>query len=224
MSFQGKSYRDKYFYVFNSKPLFLSGITKLLFMKKFLASVFVIGLFAQGVVAQDLNIRPRALGISFSLNDYTTPQRLRKGSVGQVLKDKQWAKIKETSPGFAITYIKGLRSHVDFAATLNGAYVNYQIPDKNYTGDAFLLEADASANLKMLSEKHVFTPYLNVGLGVSRYRGYYGAFLPLGVGLKFNLFNEAAIFINSQYRVPVNKEAVAYHFMHSIGIASVLGK
>jgi OmpA-OmpF porin, OOP family len=38
------------------------------------------------------------------------------------------------------------------------------------------------------------------------------------------LFDEAHFFINSQYRIPVTTNTANYHFLHSIGIAGVIGK
>jgi len=48
--------------------------------------------------------------------------------------------------------------------------------------------------------------------------------MPLGLGLKINFFDEAHLFLTSQYRVPVTTETASYHFQHSIGIAGILGK
>jgi outer membrane protein OmpA-like peptidoglycan-associated protein len=53
---------------------------------------------------------------------------------------------------------------------------------------------------------------------------YYGAFAPVGIGLRFNLFDEAGAFINSQYRIPVTYETSNYHFFHAIGLYGVIGK
>jgi outer membrane protein OmpA-like peptidoglycan-associated protein len=60
-------------------------------------------------------------------------------------------------------------------------------------------------------------------LGGSKYKGYYGAILPVGVGLQVNLFDEAFLLVNSQYRIPITENA-AYHFYHSFGIAGNIGK
>jgi hypothetical protein len=170
------------------------------------------------------NVRPKALGVSFVLNDFQTAQRIRSGSLSSVLNNKQFSKLKEMSPGLAISYFKGLQSHVDFAATISGSFVNIPLEENTSSSDKFLTELDASLNLKMLPERFIFTPYLNVGVGVSSYDGKLGAFIPLGGGLKFNLFDEAAIFINSQYRVPVTTTTTSYHFYNSIGIAGTIGK
>ena len=76
----------------------------------------------------------------------------------------------------------------------------------------------------MFPEKYVFTPYLIAGLGASRYKSSYGAFIPLGGGFKVNFFDEASLFISSQYRIPLTKETNNYHFVTSLGISGVVGK
>jgi hypothetical protein len=172
-------------------------------------------------VKQD--IRPTSIAISFIFNDFRTAQLIRNSSLSNVLNNKQFGKPKEMTPGFAISYIKGLRSHVDFVGTATGSFAKIQLEEGTPNTDKFLFEVDASLNLKMLPESFVFTPYLNVGVGASSYNGKLGGFLPLGVGLKLNLFNEAAIFVNSQYRIPVTTTTAAYHFYHGIGIAGVIG-
>jgi len=192
-------------------------------MKKVLASFLIICFLTPAAISQD-KIRPKALGISFILNDYATAQKIRSGSLDQVIRDDQWSKFKDMSPGLAITYFKGLKRHLDLSATLAGSYVNYPLSRKSFSNDGFLLEADASVNLKILDESYWVIPYLSAGLGASKYRVYYGAFLPLGAGFRINLFDEASINIGAQYRVPVTYETVNYHFMYSIGISGVLGK
>jgi OmpA-OmpF porin, OOP family len=198
-------------------------------MKKLMVSVVALTAFAFNSFSQDTTpstnyIRPKALAVSFVLNDFQTAQRIRSSSLGTVFNNDQWAKMKEMSPGIAVTYFKGLKDHVDFAATMAGSFTRISIDDETPTSEKFLLETDASLNLKMFSDKYLFTPYINVGVGASVYDGKAGAFIPLGGGLKLNLFDEAAIFINSQYRIPVTTTTAAYHFYNSIGIAGRIGK
>ena len=193
-------------------------------MRKTLAFLILAVSFTQLSLAQDESIRPKALGVSFFFNDFTTAQRIRSGSLSQVLREHKWAKFREMSPGLALTYFKGIHKFIDFAGTLAFSFPEISLPEKlNSSGDALLLEADASLNIKMFSEKYWFTPYAIVGAGASKYKSYYGAFIPLGLGVKVNLFDEAALFISSQYRVPVTTETNNYHFMNSIGISGVIG-
>jgi OOP family OmpA-OmpF porin len=194
-------------------------------MKKLLASFFTLALINQITLAQDNAIRPPAIGVSFFFNDFTTPQRIRTGSLSQVLRDHQWAKFRDMSPGAALTYFDGVQKYIDFAGTLAVSFPTVPLPNKpnSSANDAALLEADASFNFKLLPESYWVTPYAIAGVGGSKYKSYYGAFIPLGLGFKANLFDEAALFISSQYRVPVTTETNSYHFMTSIGIAGIIG-
>ncbi len=85
------------------------------------------------------------------------------------------------------------------------------------------MKLDVSVRGKMFSNKYVVSPYLQAGLGASMYKGTFGAFIPAGVGVQFNILNEAFLIVNSQYRIPVT-ESANYHFYHSIGLAGVIGK
>lgn len=195
-------------------------------MKNVIAALILFCLVSHNSFAQDKPIRPRALGISFIMNDFTTAQRIRNGSLSQVFRDKTWSKFKEMSPGLALTYFKGLKPYVDFAGTLAASFVNYPLRNNKVQGssDGLLLEGDVSANFKMLDESYWVTPYVSAGVGASKYKGYYAAFVPLGLGIKVNLFDEASVFLASQYRIPVSYETGNYHFMYSFGISGVIGK
>jgi len=194
-------------------------------MKKLLASFILFCGFAQLAQAQKSNLRPAAIGVSFIMNDFATAQKIRGGSIEKVLREKSWSKFSDMSPGLGITYFKGLHSNIDFAGSLNGSYVSYPFRNKPArANDALLLEADASLNLKMFSDEYWVSPYLIAGVGLSKYKSYYGAILPLGGGVKVNFFDEAALFITTQYRVGLTTETTNYHFMYSIGIAGKLGE
>lgn len=195
-------------------------------MKKILALLLAVIVLLQVAVAQTGdNIRPSSLGISFTLTDFNTAARIRSGSLGSVLNNKQWSKLRNMAPGLAVSYFKGLKKHIDFAGTLHGTFLNYPFESRPpFSGDNLLLEADASANFKMVSENYWVIPYLSLGVGAQKYKSYWGAFVPAGAGLRVNFFDEASLFINSQYRVPVTKETSTHHFFYNIGISGVIGK
>ena len=195
-------------------------------MTKVLAVLVSFCFVSLTVSAQDRPIRPQALGVSFIMNDFETAQRIRNGSLTKVFADKSWAKFKEMSPGLALTYFKGLRPLLDFAGTLAASYVTYPLRNGKAaeSSDALLLEGDVSGNFKLFDESYWVTPYVNLGVGGSTYKGYWAAFIPIGLGLKLNLFDEASVFVASQYRVPVTYETGNYHFMYSFGISGVIGK
>jgi OmpA-OmpF porin, OOP family len=194
-------------------------------MKKILAAMLALSAFTSSGFAQNDEIRPAAIGISFFLNDFATADRIRTTSLSQVLTNKRWSKPKDMIPGVAITYFKGLTKRVDFAGTLAGSFVRYPFPKHApFSSDKFLLEGDASADLKLVSERFWVQPYASVGIGGHMYGGkYFGAFLPVGLGFKINFFDEAHFFATTQYRVPVTTETANYHFFYQIGVAGRIG-
>jgi|CXWL01.1.fsa_nt_gi outer membrane protein OmpA-like peptidoglycan-associated protein len=194
-------------------------------MKKILSAFFALYLLVPVTYSQNKgDSRQPAIGISFFLNDFITADRIRSTSLSQVISNKKFAKLRQMSPGLAINYFKGLTNHIDFAGSIGGSFVNYPMPSRAFASDNFLLEASAQMNLKLTTEKYWVQPYIIAGVGAHKYRSYYGAFMPLGLGLKVNFFDEAHLFIASTYRVPVTTETANYHLQHSIGIAGALSK
>ena len=193
-------------------------------MKKLLAFVLVMFCLIFSIQGQTIRtIRQPSLGINFTLTDFTTPNLIRTRSLSSVIRDKQWAKFKDMSPGIGLNYAKGVSPWVDFVATLNATFLQYPFRNKpTSTDNDFLLEGDASANFKLVTEDYWVIPYFTAGVGAHMYKSYYGAFLPLGVGVRLNLFDEAGINFTSEYRIPVNYETSNYHFFHSIGVYGLI--
>ncbi len=192
-------------------------------MKKILLSLLALGLFVSSFAQESYKKRP-SLGIHFLLNDFNSASDIRANGLSSVLKSKGWHKTGRMVAGLAVSYMEGLGENLDFSTTLSGSFVDYPIPGKTSrnTND-FLLEGVASVNIKLVSDKYWFNPFLTVGVGGSKFKGYYGAFVPIGVGIQIKVFDDAFILMNSQYRVPAT-ENVAYHFYHSIGVAGNIRK
>ena len=192
-------------------------------MKKalsFLVAVVVCGhAFSQDSTSYK---KPSTLGIQFIFNDFQTATAIRNSSLAAVIRDKKVAHLKNMSPGLAINYLKGLNNIFDLSTSLEMSFLDYPIQGKSsFGGNNLLLEGTAMINAKMLPDKYYFVPYLSAGLGVSKYEGYYGTFLPVGGGVQVNVFNEAFFFVNSQYRVKV-ADNTNYHFFASIGFAGII--
>ena len=165
------------------------------------------------------------IGFHFVLNDFKTAAALRASGLGNVLSNKDWAKPSEMSPGMALSYTQGLTNNIDFTGTLSGSFLNYKVPNSRVTdnSDHLFLEAAATANLKLLSDKYYVNPFLTAGIGASKYSGYYGAFVPLGAGIQVKVVEDNYALINAQYRIPVTDNA-AYHLYYSLGFAHTLAK
>src|SRR5205085_2928080 len=110
--------------------------------------------------------RQPAVGISFFLNDFISPQRIRSESSG-VFNLRSWARINELGSGVAIHYFQGLFSHMDFAGTFAGSFVKNVLPNETAPYNSLLLEGDVSVHLKMSTEQYLFTPFLSIGVGAS---------------------------------------------------------
>lgn len=194
-------------------------------MKKFMLMCSSIFFVVSNAAAQTPSYsRPTSIGISFLFFDYETPDRMRSSSFRQVLKNGDWANLNEMSPGLAITYFKGLHPNIDFASTLSGAFADNALPGETNTENGFVAEVDATLQLNLLSNRYMVTPYLTAGVGTSKFMDYYGAFMPLGGGIKVNFFDEAALFINGKYHLPVSASTVRPHLIFSLGIAGIISK
>ncbi len=169
-------------------------------------------------------IKRPALGINFFFDDFKGAAYVRQNGFATAIKDKQLTKFSQMNAGFGLNYMTGISNHLDFAAGLGGTFLDYPFPNRSSVGsNNLLLEADASVRAKMFSDKYFLSPFLSAGIGASKYLGYYGAFVPVGVGVQVNFFDDAFLVLHSQYRiaVPENSE---FHFYHSVGIAGNIGK
>ena len=166
----------------------------------------------------------QALGVSFFLNDFKAASDIRSQGIVRVLDNKNFFKASRMNPGLAVNYLSGLSNHMDFITTLSGTFLNYPIEGATPTnGDKFMMELTSAINFKLLSDHYWVTPYVDLGVGGSKYGSKFAAFIPAGLGLQVNLVDEAFLLLNSQYRIPVTQNA-SYHFYHSIGVAGMISK
>lgn len=194
-------------------------------MVKLLLAAMVLVLLSFTASSQENSYtQPPALGIHFVFVDFKTATAIRKTSLTSVLAKKQFSKLKDMSQGLAISYSRGLSDHYDFSSTFLGSILSYPLDAENTSASEYpLLELDASLRGKMLSDKYWFNPYVQLGVGFSKYQGYWNAFIPAGLGIQISFFGEAYLLINAQYRIAVT-EAARYHFIYSLGLVGNIGK
>lgn len=193
-------------------------------MKKNTGVLLAVLLVWVAAVSQNDYIQRPALGIFFFFNDFKTAADIRATSLRTVLRDGRFGKLKDMSPGLAINYITGLSKHFDFSSTLTGSFLDYTTTEGTTLGeDNLLLEGDVSLKGKLFSNRYWVSPFFQVGTGISKYRGYWGAFIPAGTGIQLNLFEEAWLIFNAQYRIAVTNTC-SNHFMYSIGLAGIIGR
>ncbi len=176
-------------------------------------------LFAQSGVKT-----PSSVDFHLFYNDFFTAQQIRATSVNNVLKNKLWSPLSNNQIGLGFSYYKGITKKIDAVGTLDASFVDYLFQSGATNGTSkFLLTTQAAANIKMFDDSKTVVPYLTAGVGFSLYNGNAGFYIPAGVGLQFNVFNEAFIFTNAQYRIPLTT-TVNYHFNYSIGIGTSIAK
>lgn len=174
--------------------------------------------------SQDDHIQRPTLGIYFFFNDFKTAAEIRATSLREVLRNSQFGKLKDMSPGLAMSYMSGLSRHFDFSTTLTGSFLDYFKQDGTLLGEGnLLLEGDVSLKGKLFSNRYWVSPFFQIGTGISKYQKYWGAFIPAGTGFQVNLFDEAFFIFNAQYRIAVTS-TVSNHFYYSIGIAGNIGR
>ena len=194
-------------------------------MKKNLILILSIIVGATAFAQSEYKKRP-SLAIHFSLIDYKSAMDVRTKSLERVINEKQFFKFNRMDPALSVSYIAGFSNHIDIATTLTGGYVKHPTSDavRNSGGnDKFLLELAATANLKLLTDRSFFTPFLTVGIGGSQWAGYYSAFTPVGLGFQFKVADGTFLLLNSQYRIPITENG-AYHFYHALGFASAISE
>ena len=194
-------------------------------MKKFAGALLALVFYSTLAFSKnDEYIQKPTFAVSFIFNDFTSAANVRANSLGTVFKNQQFGKVKNMAPGLALSYIKGMTRNFDFTTTLAGSFVDYPVPNKPSFGrDFLLLEGDVSVRGKMISNKSFINPYLQAGLGVAKYKSYFSTFIPVGAGMQINLFDEAYLLVNAQYRVPMT-EYGNYHFYFGFGLAGNIGK
>ena len=207
------------------KHLLLPRLRKPDNMKKIPVLLIAILLTAVSFAQGDYKKQP-SLGVHISLIDYRSAADIRANGLTSSINNKQFLKFKRADPGMSVSYMQGLTNHIDFAGTLTAALLKYPVSDviSNPDGnDHVLLEAAATANIKLLSDKYYVNPFLTLGVGASKWKDYYSAFTPVGLGMQVKIADGTFFLFNSQYRIPVT-EGAAYHFYHSLGFVASIAK
>ncbi len=172
--------------------------------------------FAQN---NDNKKRP-SIGIQFSAIDFETANDFRTKSLATVVREGKWRNGDRKNPAITLNYLHGLTNHIDFMGRITGSFLAYPFRGVNNVAAPSILyvEADANANLKILPDNYILVPYLQAGVGASTSGKNFMAYLPVGAGLQFNLWDGAYANINTSYRMPVSARA-NYSLLHSIGLA-----
>jgi len=194
-------------------------------MKHIFILFFVFAVSLLSASAQDsLQIKKPTLGLHFFYNDFKTAQLIHSSSLGSVLKNKLWNKPQNMEGGFGIDYITGLNKNIDLIGSLNGSWVDYLLPGNTLYGSSnFLLDLNGGAHFKLLSDRHIFSPFLIAKADYSSYKNLHGFSLAPGAGVQVNMFNEIFVLATVEYRAALS-HSISNQLYYSIGIATNIGK
>ena len=164
-----------------------------------------------------------AIGIHFSLYDFNTAMLLRQVGLSKTLGGGSLTNIGDMQPGLALSFLNGITNHFDYFLRYTGSFLAYPFPNNGGYDNEYLLNAlDASLQYKFFSDRHLISPFLSAGVGAFDYKGNFGAYMPLGVGIQVNFFNEAFLMVHLQYQVGVSENATST-FYYSLGVAGSIG-
>jgi OmpA-OmpF porin, OOP family len=194
-------------------------------MKKSILLGLAVIASAVALAQSEYKKRP-TIGVHFSSTDFRSAAVLRTFDLPTLINSKDFFKLNKQDPGLAISYIQGFTDRIDIQGMLSGTFTKYPAVGAvtNTSGDDhLLLEAAVTANFKLLTDKYILNPYLSVGVGAAKYKSYYSAFTPVGLGLQVKITDGTFLMASSQYRIPVTENS-AYHFFHTLGFAGSVGR
>lgn len=208
-------------------PLLLQPASKPPLMKKLYILISAFCLFT-AVQAQPKksNKKGQVVGVSFTMHDFGTVSDFQRSSLSAILESGSWAKSRNMSPGFALSYSKGVFDNLDVMVRTGLTSLDYPRPGNrvpNATTPKTMIESDVSLQAKLLSDAYLVSPYVSLGAGASAWNGYFSAYAPVGLGLQVNLFDEVYLNFQTQFRLPVSGDA-SRHIFYGIGMGSAIGK
>lgn len=168
-------------------------------------------------------VKAPTLAINFLLSDFKTADLINKSSVGAVLNNRDWSRMKDMKAGLGFQYLQGWNKYVDFSGRLNISFLDYPFQNKASLGtEKLLLETEAALHAKLLPDKYFIVPYASAGLAAGLYNVYFLSYMPVGAGLQLNLGrSDAFIFSQMHYFIPLTKTC-NYRFLYSMGFAANL--
>ena len=124
--------------------------------------------------------------------------------------------------GYGLNYWQGLNRNLDITAGLNFTKSIYTFPTGTYSISKNLFTFDAKAVFKFLSEeKYAVTPFLTAGAGMYSNAGKTGLYVPVGLGVHANLWNEAFVFAGADYQIAL-KNTDNKAFVYTVGLGTHL--
>lgn len=181
---------------------------------KFLSTLTLVAasltMSAQGKYADRFISEKKGSLIGFSINNVS--YNTEKFSPG-ILPD-----VRLSNLGADLKYWQGITNNLDFSVRLGAIFTNY---DKNnsFAQGTFHPELEGALHLRALSDNHLFNPFISAGVGVGRYSETFTPYAPVGIGLQMNIFSEAYLFLQANYRISLGTDNLDDNMFYSFGVA-----
>jgi OOP family OmpA-OmpF porin len=169
-------------------------------------------------------VQPPTLSIGYGIYDFVSAQNIKHESFVEAFKKGSIGNLRTMSSALSLSYMEGVSKNFDISVGMTGSFLSYPMKNKqSFPKNNLLLEVEISLRAKPWSNPKTLVPYLQGGMGASRYLEYFGIQLPLGFGLQLNATNDIFVNISSQYRVAITNTA-SNHFLASITVGGAIGK
>jgi OOP family OmpA-OmpF porin len=185
-------------------------------VKKWILFTLIMAVCTGRTTAQGFLSKKKGSLIGFSVNftDFNTPNEIKATSLNEALKKGDWHKFSEMGMGFSLLYWKGLGNRLDFSARYNGVFTDHT---RSSYDNEYSNEFEASLHLRALTDAHTLNPFLTAGIGVGSYGKTWAPYAPLGLGLQLNLASTTYVFLQTHYRVSLDKSALNDNLFWSLG-------
>lgn len=189
---------------------------KLTLVLSFLA---VVGIANAQFLKSIKNIRS-LVGVHVNSMDVNTPQAWKDNEGPKTL-----GTLKNQDLGISLAYYQLVSPRVDFSGKANIMFHDYSGADRNVYSNKFTpigLELEPSLNIKAFEDNYAYNAFVSAGVGAGIYSSKFGAYLPVGLGLQANFAKTTYMFIQSQYRFTLTKDAIKDNLFYSVGLAQKL--
>lgn len=160
------------------------------------------------------------VGVHFNLADFKAPTGIKDPISGRV-----YSTVREMNKGISVSYWKGLTDKIDFSAKANVMFRDYASIYRGVTGKPEVgIELEPTINIRPFTDAARIAPFLTAGIGGGMYNDKFGAYVPAGVGLQFNMNSLTYLFLQAQYKFTLTDKILGDNLFYSFGLAQNIGK
>ncbi len=162
----------------------------------------------------------KLFGVHFNLADFKAPLGIKDPLTGKV-----YSTIREMNKGISVAYWQGLTSKIDLAVKANAMFRDYSLIYQGISGKQEIgLELEPTLNIRPFTDATRFAPFLTAGVGAGLYNDKFGAFVPAGVGVQFNMNSLTYLIVQAQYKFTLTEKILGDNLFYSFGFAQNIGK